>query len=120
MRLVLAGCLIATALPASAADLALHRVMLSAAGVGYFEFSGQVDGNQTLGLDVPLSQVDDVLMSLAVFDDHGGVGSIELPGKNDTNAAFSSVPFSLDTLNSPADLLTSLRGEEVDVSGPAS
>ncbi|HTZ69231.1 MAG TPA: DUF4139 domain-containing protein, partial [Acetobacteraceae bacterium] len=32
----------------------------------------------------------------------------------------SSVPFSLDTLNSPADLLTSLRGEEVDVSGPAS
>jgi len=120
MRLVLAGYLIATALPASAADLALHRVMLSAAGVGYFEFSGQVDGNQTLGLDVPLSQVDDVLMSLAVFDDHGGVGSIELPGKNDTNAAFSSVPFSLDTLNSPADLLTSLRGEEVDVSGPAS
>jgi hypothetical protein len=106
------------ALPAVAADLSLHRVMLSAAGVGYFEFQGKVAGAATLGIDVPLGQVDDVLRSLAVFDDHGGVGTIELPGRDDSNEAFSDVPFGEETLNSPADLLQSLRGDEVAVSGP--
>jgi hypothetical protein len=106
-------------LPAAAADLTLHRVMLSAAGVGYFEYGAHVDGASALGLDVPLEQVDDVLRSLAVFDDHGGVGSIELPGRDDLRQAFSDVPFSVDTLGSPAALLDSLRGEEISVSGPS-
>jgi hypothetical protein len=119
-RLALACCVLACARPAEAAGLALHRVMLSAAGVGYFEFGGHVEGSGTLGLDVPLSQVDDVLRSLVVFDDHGGVGSIELPGHDDTVSAFADVPFGAATLNSPADLLASLRGDEVAVSGPAS
>jgi hypothetical protein len=105
-------------LPAAAADLTLHRVMLSAAGVGYFGFDGQVDGAAELSLDVPLSDVDDVLRSLAVFDDHGGVGSLELPGRDNTHEAFADVPFGAETLNSPADLLNSLRGEEIAVSGP--
>jgi hypothetical protein len=106
-------------LPAAAADLTLHRVMLSAAGVGYFEYGAHVDGASALGLDVPLEQVDDVLRSLAVYDDHGGVGSIELPGRDDLRQAFSDVPFSVDTLGSPAALLDSLRGEEISVSGPS-
>jgi len=117
-RVAIVAGLAAFTLPAAAADLTLHRVMLSAAGVGYFEFDGKVDGAGTLGLDVPLDQVDDVLNSLAVFDDHGGVGSIELPGRDDTHQAFADVPFAQAMLNSPADLLVSLRGEEVAVSGP--
>jgi hypothetical protein len=110
--------LAALTVPAAAADLTLHRVMLSAAGAGYFEFDAKVDGAGTLGLDVPLDQVDDVLNSLAVFDDHGGVGSIELPGRDDTHQAFADVPFAQAMLNSPTELLLSLRGEEVAVSGP--
>jgi hypothetical protein len=117
-RLALATCLTAAALPAAAADLTLHRVMLSAAGVGYFGFDGEADGATTLGLDVPLSEVDDVLNSLAVFDDHGGVGSIELPGRDNSLQAFADVPFTAGDLTSPAALLTSLRGEEIAVTGP--
>ncbi len=116
---LLSTCMTVACLPAAAADLTLHRVMLSAAGVGYFEYGAHVDGASALGLDVPLEQVDDVLRSLAVFDDHGGVGSIELPGRDDLRQAFSDVPFSVDTLGSPAALLDSLRGEEISVSGPS-
>jgi hypothetical protein len=46
---------------AQADDLTLRRVMLSTGGVGYFEYEAEADGPVTLGLDVPLSQVDDVL-----------------------------------------------------------
>ena len=48
------------------AELALKRVVLSSGGVGYFEYAADVDGSGTLGLDVPLEQVDDVLKSLVV------------------------------------------------------
>ena len=42
----------------------------------------------TLGLDVPLDQVDDLLKSLVVFDSAGGVGGLELPGQDNTHASF--------------------------------
>ena len=74
-RLVLAVLLLGIT-PAAAEDLALKRVMLSSAGVGYFESETEVDGPATLGLDVPLDQVDDVLTSLVVFDSTGAVGTV--------------------------------------------
>ena len=111
---LLLGC----ACPGFAADVALKRVMLSSAGVGYFEYEAEVDGAATLGLDVPLDQVDDVLMSLVVFDSAGGVGAVELPGRDNTRASFGDVPFGPDALRSPVDLLNSLQGVEISVQGP--
>ena len=104
--------------PAMAADLVLKRVMLSSAGVGYFEYEAAVDGPATLGLDVKLDQVDDVLKSLVVFDDAGSVGGIELPGRDDAHEAFGGVPFGPDGLASPLAFLNSLQGVEVTVDGP--
>jgi hypothetical protein len=123
-NVLLATCLTAASLTtaspgAAATGLELHRIMLSAAGVGYFEYGAHVDGDAQLGLNIPLAQVDDVLRSLAVFDSHGGVGSIELPGRDNMRQAFADVPFTEDTLQSPAALLDSLRGEEISVAGPA-
>jgi len=106
------------ATPAGAADLALKRVMLSSAGVGYFEYETEVDGPATLGLDVPLDQVDDVLTSLVVFDSTGAVGTLELPGKNNTRANFGNVPFGPEALRSTVDYLNSLQGVEISVQGP--
>ena len=104
--------------PGFAADVTLKRVMLSSAGVGYFEYEAAVDGPVTLGLDVPLDQVDDVLMSLVVFDSAGGVGTVELPGRDNTRASFGDVPFGPDALRSPVDTLNSLQGVEIAVQGP--
>ena len=108
----------ALATPAHAADLVLKRVMLSSAGVGYFEYEAAVDGPAILGLDVQLDQVDDVLKSLVVFDDAGRVGGIDLPGRDETHAAFGDVPFGPDGLASPLAFLNSLQGVEVSVAGP--
>src|SRR5579872_3956202 len=116
-RLLLAIVLISTS-PAFAADLALKRVMLSSAGVGYFEYEADVDDAATLGLDVPLDQVDDVLTSLVVFDSAGGVGTMELPGRDNTRASFGDLPFGADALRSPVDYLNSLQGVEISVQGP--
>ena len=103
---------------ASAADLVLKRAMLSSAGVGYFEYEAEVDGPTTLGLDLQLDQVDDVLKSLVVYDSAGSVGGIELQGQDSTHAAFADVPIGPEALESPVEYLNALRGVVVQVSGP--
>ena len=59
----------------AAEDLVLKRVLLSTGGVGYFEYEAEVEGDTELSLNVRLDQVDDVLKSIVVFDDKGGVVS---------------------------------------------
>src|ERR1700722_11866100 len=118
MRLLTLAFLLGSVCPAFAADLVLKRVMLSSAGVGYFEYEADVDGTAALGLDVPLDEVDDVLTSLVVFDSAGGVGTMELPGRDNTRAEFGNQPFGPTALNSPVDYLNSLQGVEISVQGP--
>jgi hypothetical protein len=111
--------LIATpALAAAPPDLALKRVMLSSGGVGYFEYEAAVDGAATLGIDVPLNEIDDVLKSLVVFDSEGGVGGVELPGRDGGAAAFGDIPLDPAALDSPLAYLNGLQGIEVEVAGP--
>ena len=102
---------------AMAGDLALKRVMLSSGGVAYVEFEAAIDGDAELPLDVPLDQVDDVLKSIVVFDDKGGVGSASLPGREPLQQSFRDLPFDQAALNSPADLLNALQGAEIKVGG---
>jgi hypothetical protein len=103
---------------AQAPALELKRVLLSTGGVGYFEFEAQVEGDAGLALPVRLDQVDDVLKSIVVFDDKGGVGSISLPGREPLSEAFRDLPFDQSALESPDGLLNALRGAEVTVGGP--
>jgi hypothetical protein len=102
----------------NAADLSLKRVMLSSGGVGYFEYDADVDGDDSLGLDVPLDQVDDILKSLVVFDSSGGVASVELPGRDNTIQAFADAPFGPEALESASAYLNALIGTEVSIKGP--
>lgn len=102
---------------ASAQDLALKRVMLSSAGLGYFEYEATVENDATLKLTVPLDQVDDVLKSLVVYDDKGGVGGLSLPGREPLKQTFKDSPFDEAALQSPADLLTALKGAQVSIGG---
>ena len=120
MRMFYLALLVSTALPrlSHAADLTLQRIMLSSGGVGYVEYEAAVDGPATLGLDVPLDQVDDLLKSLVVFDSAGGIGGLELPGRDDTHASFGGVPFGPDGLGSPLAYLNSLQGVVLQVTGP--
>ena len=96
--------------PTSAAELSLKRVVLSTGGVGYFEYEAEVQGDASLSLDVALDQVDDVLKSLVVYDDKGGVGGLSLPGREPLKQAFKDLPFDESSLASPATLLATLKG----------
>ncbi|HYH17698.1 MAG TPA: DUF4139 domain-containing protein [Azospirillum sp.] len=105
--------------PAAHADqpLTLKRVLLSTGGVGYFEHEATVTGDGALTLEVRRDQVDDVLKSIVVYDDKGGVGTISLPGEEPLREAFRELPFGEEALASPAALLTALRGAEVRAVG---
>lgn len=105
---------------AFAQDLTLKRVMLSSGGLGYFEYEANIDGDATLKLTVSLGQVDDVLKSLVVYDDQGGVGGLSLPGREPLAQAFKDLPFDQSSLGSPAELLQTLKGAQVTVGGSRS
>ena len=113
---VAAGAL-AAAGAAQASDLALKRVLLSTGGVGLYEYEAEIDGDATVELTAPLDQVDDILKSLVVFDDHGGVGGLDLAGPRPLADSFRTLPFALKDLQSTPQLLQALRGAEVEVGG---
>ena len=50
------------------ASLPVKKVVLYKNGVGYFEHSGRVHGNQELGIEFTTAQLNDVLKSLTVVD----------------------------------------------------
>jgi hypothetical protein len=102
---------------ALAQELALKRVMLSSGGVGYFEYEASVEGDASLKLTVGLEQVDDVLKSLVVYDDKGGVGGLSLAGREPLSQTFKDLPFDQGALGSPAALLNALRGAEISIGG---
>lgn len=102
--------------PAAAEEgLTLRQVMLSSGGVGYFEYSAKVQGDVDLPLTVRLDQIDDVLKSVVVFDEHGGMGEVRLPGKAAASEAFRDLPFGPEALGSEAALLEAMRGARVSV-----
>jgi hypothetical protein len=103
---------------AEAADLALKRVLLSTGGVGLYAYEAEVEGDATVELKVRLDQVDDVLKSLVVFDDHGGVGGLDLASAEPLAETFRALPFNQGDLQSTPQLLAALRGAEIEVGGP--
>jgi hypothetical protein len=105
---------------ASAPTLALRRVVLSQGGVGYFEYEASVSGNAELALSVRLDQIDDVIKSIIVFDDRGGVGGVRLAGQEPLAQAFRDLTFPREALESPVALLNALQGAEVTVTSCAS
>src|SRR5258708_38041000 len=62
----------ANAADVTAEKLRVRRVVLYKNGIGYFEHTGRVVGNQDLKIDFTSAQLNDVLKSLTVVDLHGG------------------------------------------------
>jgi len=60
------------------ARLPVTRVILYKNGVGYFEHSGHVHGNQEVNVDFTTAQLNDVLKSLTAGEDEKATGKIGL------------------------------------------
>ena len=103
---------------AGASELALKRVVLSTGGLGLYEYEAQVDGDATLELKAPRSQVDDILKSLMVFDDQGGVGGLDTSLDEPLARVFDALPFNRQALASAPELIGALQGAEIEVGGP--
>jgi len=98
--------------------LPVTRVALYKNGVGFFEHSGRVTGNQSVTIDFTTSQLNDVLQSLTAVDLNGG--RISGAGYNSTTPLeqqLKALPLALDQDPTAADLYAALRGAHVEVTG---
>lgn len=100
----------------SPADLPVTRVVLFTNGVGYFEHSGTVTGDQDVVLDVAGADMDDLLQSLVLQDfDGGSIRPVRYGSEDPLERILSS--YALDLAGNPslAQILTQARGEAVHI-----
>jgi hypothetical protein len=113
-----ANLLLQAAEPA-AADLPLKRVVLFSSGVGFFEHSGEIDGDRMIEMRFDTAAINDLLKSMVVQDFGEGHVSTVTYGSRDPLAK-QLKSFSIDLARNPtiADLLRQLRGQRLAVSTP--
>ncbi len=94
--------------------LPVRRVVLYKNGVGYFEHTGQVRGNQGLEIDFTSSQLNDVLKSLTVLDLNGGkISGVAYNSVAPISEQLRSLRLPLEETTTLADFLMALRGSRV-------
>ncbi len=98
-----------------AENLPIKKVVLSTSGMAHFEHHGQVSGNEDLSLSVRLSQVNDLLKSLVIYDEKGSIIGVSLSGKQPLSHVFQALPFKQSDLNSPVALLNAYQGANVKI-----
>lgn len=100
----------------AANGLPIERVVLSTAGVGFFQHGGQVTGDSTIELRFTPSQLNDLLKSLVVQDFDGGeVGSVAYPSQEPLERLLGSFAINLSGNPSQTQLFDQLRGAEVQL-----
>jgi hypothetical protein len=100
----------------NSARLPVKRVVLYKNGIGYFEHTAHVHGNQDLAIDFTTGQLNDVLKSLTVVDlGEGRIGSVRYNSIAPLDERLRSLrlPFGEQVTN--AEFLLALRGARVDV-----
>lgn len=105
--------------PAGAVDAftsEVEAITLSSGGLAEIRRAARIDGAETLAIDVPLEQVDDILKSLVVRDPSGTVGGLTLDGLSPVEETFRRLPFQPDTMGSLPELAASLQGIPVRAS----
>jgi hypothetical protein len=97
------------------ANLPVREMVLYKHGVGFFVRQGDVDGQQ-VQLTFRKDEINDVLKSLAVFDQAGGqVLGIHYQTPMDTTARLASSSIRLSQGGSLRDLVRDLRGRVCDM-----
>jgi hypothetical protein len=103
---------------ADAARLPVKRVVLYKNGVGYFEHSARVRGNQELGIDFTTGQLNDVLKSLTVVDlGDGKISDIRYNSIAPLDERLRALRLPFGEQITRAEFLSALRGSRVEVAG---
>jgi hypothetical protein len=107
---------------ATATVLPVKRVVLYKNGVGYFEHSGKVRGDQDLSIEFTTAQLNDVLKSLTAVDLGGGhITGVRYNSIAPLSERLKTLQLGLGEDVSAGSFLEALRGSRVEVrSGSAS
>jgi hypothetical protein len=103
---------------ADASRLPVKRVVLYKNGVGYFEHSARVHGNQELGIDFTTGQLNDVLKSLTVVDlGDGKISDIRYNSIAPLDERLRALRLPFGEQITRAEFLSALRGSRIEVAG---
>jgi hypothetical protein len=95
--------------------LRVSRVVLYTNGIGYFERSGKLSGEE-LTLRIRADQINDFLKSLTIVDRSGGSAvSVSLPIERDAALTISELPPAVRDAGGLVKVLESVRGARVKV-----
>jgi hypothetical protein len=99
-----------------AARLPVTRVILYKNGVGYFEHSGHVRGNQDVNVDFTTAQLNDVLKSLTVLDlAKGRITGVSYNSIAPLEKRLGSLHLPIADNPTTAQFLDALRGARIEV-----
>ena len=102
----------------STRELPVRQVVLYKNGVGYFEHTGSVSGNQRVTIDFTSSQLNDVLQSLTVLDEGGGrIAGVNYNSTTPLAEQLKSLSLGMGDDPSSTELFQALRGQRVEVAG---
>ena len=102
--------------PSASARLPLKRVVLYKNGVGYFEHSGEVRGNEDIHIDFTTGQLNDALKSLTAVDLNGGqIGGIRYDSLAPLDQRLRALRLPLGEQSNRTALFNALRGARVQV-----
>ncbi len=105
----------APAEPASA-RLPVKRVVLYKNGVGYFEHSARVHGDQDLTIDFTSAQLNDALKSLTLIDEgNGRIAAVRYNSSAPVTQQLQRLHIPIAEDATLSDLLQSLRGARLEV-----
>jgi hypothetical protein len=103
------------------ASLPVRKVVLYKNGVGYFEHTGRVRGNQDLRIEFTTAQLNDVLKSLTLVDLNGGrISAVHYNSVAPLDVQLRGLQIPLGEDVTSAALLIALRGTRVEVHNGAS
>ena len=107
---------IASTQAGDSARLPVKRVVLYKNGVGYFEHTARVHGDQELGIDFTTGQLNDVLKSLTVVDlGDGRISGVRYNSIAPLGERLKALRLPFGEQISRSDFLTALRGARVEV-----
>ena len=96
--------------------LPVRKVVLYKNGVGYFEHSGRVRGNQDVSVDFTTAQLNDVLQSLTVLDlGHGHINGVSYNSTAPLDQRLRALRLPLGEKPSQAEFLDAIRGARVEI-----
>jgi hypothetical protein len=94
----------------------VKRVILYKNGVGYFEHSGQVNGNEDVNIDFTTAQLNDVLKSLTALDlGKGRITGIAYNSIAPINKRLGALRLPLGEDTTTAQFLDAIRGARIEV-----